>query len=302
MADQAATGRAQAIEGFATVLRSLRESVGNPAFREMSGRSRAISHTTLHEAAQGNRLPSWATTVEFVKACGADPDLYRERWEQASRVVSSVSSPRRAVHVAIDPEPAPAPAPRASLTPATRRRRVRYAAQGVAAVGVAAVLVVVVGLVTASSGKNQNGAGRSAGAAQLSPADCPVRQSNPPAAPPVHPGDASAFIADLTLPDCSHIRPGQTLTKVWRLKNVGTVPWVGYSLHRLDLPQRRDQCQTITDVPIDDTEPGALVDVRTGITAPKTPGFCFVRFKTVDAAGKIAFPGSRPVNFQVIVD
>jgi len=300
VADEAATGRAEAIEGFAMVLRDLRESVGNPAFREMSGRSRAISHTTLHEAAQGNRLPSWATTVEFVKACGADPDEYRARWEQASRLVSSVSSARRAIHVAIDPEPAPTP--RASDNPATHLRRFRHVARGGAAVGVAAVIVLAVGLLTASRGKNENGNGRSTEAAQLSSADCPVRQANPPAAPPAHPGDASAFIADLTLPDCSHIRPGQTLMKVWRLKNVGTVPWVGYSLHRLDLPQRRDQCQTITDVPIDDTEPGALVDIRTAITAPKTAGFCFVRFKTVDAAGRIAFPGSRPVNFQVIVD
>ena len=92
MADQAAKARAEAIEGFARVLRELRESVGNPAFREMSGRSRAISHTTLHEAAQGNRLPSWATTVEFVKACSADPAEYREQWQQANTVVKSVIS------------------------------------------------------------------------------------------------------------------------------------------------------------------------------------------------------------------
>jgi hypothetical protein len=35
---------------------------------------------------------------------------------------------------------------------------------------------------------------------------------------------------------------------------------------------------------------------------PSTPGFCFVRFKLVDAKGKVAFPGSRPVNFQLIVE
>jgi hypothetical protein len=27
-----------------------------------------------------------------------------------------------------------------------------------------------------------------------------------------------------------------------------------------------------------------------------------VRFKMVDASGKVAFPGNRPVNFQVIVE
>ena len=69
--DPARAARAAAIGEFAAALRELRRTAGDPSFREMAGRSRAISHTTLHEAAQGNRLPSWATTVEFVRACGA---------------------------------------------------------------------------------------------------------------------------------------------------------------------------------------------------------------------------------------
>jgi hypothetical protein len=342
--DQAAKTRAEAIEGFAVVLRDLRESVGNPAFREMSGRSRAISHTTLHEAAQGNRLPSWSTTVEFVKACGADPAEYRERWEQANRAVRSATTPasdavsrptaglavpaagmtdRRAIHVAIGPEPAPPdpssdglssvdpPAPPdeavdgdAPLPPAPRvRRRLRFVLPAVAAIVVAAVAVVVVAVRSGSDspGGKPSGSGQSL-KAQLSPADCPVHSSNPPAAPPAHSGDASAFIADITLPDCTHIRRDMTATKVWRLKNIGKVHWTGYSLHRLDIPEQRNQCQTISDVPIDDTAPGDLVDIRTVITAPKKPGFCFARFKMVDASGHVAFPGSRPVNFQLIVD
>jgi hypothetical protein len=31
------------------------------------------------------------------------------------------------------------------------------------------------------------------------------------------------------------------------------------------------------------------VDVSVEIVAPSTPGFCFVRFKTVDATGELAF-------------
>jgi Ig-like domain-containing protein len=344
--DQAARTRAEAIEGFAAVLRGLRDSVGNPPFREMSGRSQAISHTTLHEAAQGHRLPSWSTTVEFVKACGADPAQYRERWEHADRAVRdslrlspAASDPlsrasdgitmhaggvadHGAGHVVVDPDPPrpdlesdgpvsvpaqepldAAPDDEAALARAARnRRRLRFVLPGAAAAAVAAVVVVVVVI----SGQDAPEAKRSATStphkAQPVPADCPMHPTNPPPAPPAHAGDASQFVADLTLPDCSHIRRGQTVTKVWRLKNVGRVPWRGYSLHRLDLPQQRSQCQTISDVPIPDTAPGKLVDVRTEITAPDAPGFCFVRFKTVDAAGRIAFPGSRPVNFQLIVD
>ncbi|MEU4224773.1 NBR1-Ig-like domain-containing protein [Nonomuraea sp. NPDC026600] len=138
--------------------------------------------------------------------------------------------------------------------------------------------------------------------AALSPAGCPVRSTNPPPALPLHAGDAAMFIADVTLPDCTHVDAGQTMAKVWRLKNAGTVPWKGYSLRRLDLTQQADQCQTISDVPIKDTKPGEMVDIRTDITTPRKPGLCYVRFKMVDASGTVVFPGSRPINFQIIVD
>jgi Ig-like domain-containing protein/helix-turn-helix protein len=332
VADQPAKTRADAIEAFAAMLRSLRESVGNPSFREMSGRSRAISHTTLHEAAQGHRLPSWATTAEFVKACGADPAEYRERWRQADQLIKSVNSlnapardsqsrssagtaipaaggpDRRTIQVAIGAEPAQletAAEVDGDRVPVPRRRRLRFALTAVAVVCVIAVAAVVA-VLTVWSGRDSPGGNRHAPDSKpkpaLSPADCPVHQRNPPAAAPAHPGDASAFVADITLPDCSHIQRGQTAIKVWRLKNVGKVPWLGYSLRRLDSPQQSNECQTIADVPIDNTPPGHLVDIRTEITAPKSPGFCFARFKMVDASGRLAFPGSRPVNFQVIVD
>ncbi len=88
MGERTAAARAQAIEGFAAALSQLRDGAGTPPFRTMAGRSHAISHTTLHEAVKGNRLPSWSTTVEFVKACGGDPADYRERWERASAAIS----------------------------------------------------------------------------------------------------------------------------------------------------------------------------------------------------------------------
>jgi hypothetical protein len=297
MADQAAGTRRDAVEAFAAHLRVLRDSAGNPSFREMAGRSHAISHTTLHEAAQGNRLPSWTTTVEFVKACGADPAEYRERWEQADRAVRAASpaSDTAASEPVVDdavPEPPTQP----------NRHGVQLALAGVAAAVVAAVVIAIVAF---HSGSKSPAADPSAisqsQAGQFSAADCPIREANPPAAPPAHAGDASEFITDITLPDCSHLREGQTAVKVWRLKNIGKVAWKGYSLHRLDLPQQRNQCQTITDVPINPTAPGAIVDIRTEVTAPNSPGFCFVRFKMLDASGNIVFPGSRPVKIQLIV-
>ncbi|MFF4122101.1 Ig-like domain-containing protein [Microbispora rosea] len=345
--------RAEAIEDFAAALRELRKSVGNPPFREMSGRSGAISHTTLHEATKGNRLPSWETTVEFVKACGADPAAYRERWEGANLAVRSASAgapPNRAgtsaarplhgleasaadvaegrtAHSATGSHAArPAGETPATLTtppplpdeiagdaqpvpsaPGGRRRfrpsRPAAAALAAGAVGVATVVLIAVA-VDRGSGTGGHGVNPSESPSKtgLSAADCPVHPTSPPWSPPAHDGDSAKFIGDITLPDCTRVGPRQTVTKVWRLKNAGTVPWKGYSLHRLDLPQQPDQCQTVSDVPIKDTQPGEMVDIRTDITTPKTPGLCYVRFKMMEGSGRVAFPGGRPLNFQVIVD
>jgi hypothetical protein len=338
--------QADAVADFAAALRELRESVGNPPFREMSGRSGAISHTTLHEATKGNRLPSWATTAEFVKACGADPVAYRERWERANLAVRSAGAAKpatsaalplddpegpaasaadlSAMSIAIEPQ-APVPDEEAGASvPAlsapgeiagearppsavpnrrgsSRRARLVKVALVLAVIGAGTGAVIVLA-VERDSGKDGPGAAGNQVKAALSPADCPVRATNPAPAPPAHKGDAAVFIADITLPDCTRVGPGRSVTKVWRLKNVGTVPWEGYSLRRLDLPQKVDNCQTISEVPIADTRPGQVVDIRTDITTPRKPGLCYVRFKMVDGAGRVAFPGSRPVNFQVIVE
>jgi hypothetical protein len=336
--------RAEIIEDFAATLRELRNAVGNPPFREMSGRSGAISHTTLHEATKGNRLPSWETTVEFVKVCNADPAAYRESWERANRAVRSTSAADtsvdhpsaelaasttgavelRTVHLALG-SPAPRSAGEISvsmpmpppsdafaddvqpLRPAPggsgRLRLTLLAAFTTAAViaGAAVLVAVAVNRGAKPDGQSPNPTG-SPSIAALSPADCPVRSTNPPWAPPLYKGDAAVFIEDVTLADCTRVGPGKTMTKVWRLKNAGTVPWKGYSLRRLDLTQQADHCQTISDVPIKDTQPGETVDIRTDITTPKKPGLCYVRFKMVDASGAVVFPGSRPINFQIIVD
>ncbi|MEO3873714.1 NBR1-Ig-like domain-containing protein [Nonomuraea sp. B12E4] len=333
--------RAKAIEDFAATLRELRNAVGNPPFREMSGRSGAISHTTLHEATKGNRLPSWETTVEFVKACDADPAAYRERWENANRTVRSASAKDPSIRadtsgglaasttgttgvhtVAIGSE-APRPAGEASLPTQTsadelagdvqppvpmprsrgRARLTRPAALATAAVIVGAAVIVVVAVNRGSKpDEHVPNPAVSPSIAALSPADCPVRPTNPPWAPPLYKGDAAKFIDDVTLSDCTHVGAGKTMTKIWRLKNAGAVPWEGYSLRRLDVTQQADQCQTIADVPIKDTKPGEMVDIQTAVTTPRKPGLCYVRFKMVDASGAVVFPGSRPINFQIIVD
>ena len=64
---------------FAADLRRLRESAGNPTYREL-GRRAHYSAGTLSEAAGGRKLPSLAVTLAYVRACGGEPDEWEERW------------------------------------------------------------------------------------------------------------------------------------------------------------------------------------------------------------------------------
>ncbi|WP_086859117.1 helix-turn-helix domain-containing protein [Amycolatopsis lexingtonensis] len=64
------------------------------------------------------------------------------------------------------------------------------------------------------------------------------RQRRPQVTHPAYPiaGDESAFVADVTVPDGTVMPPGFRFEKVWRLRNAGTVPWIGRYLRRLGAP------------------------------------------------------------------
>jgi transcriptional regulator with XRE-family HTH domain len=48
------------------------------------------------------------------------------------------------------------------------------------------------------------------------------------------PDDIAAFNADVTTPDHAVVMPGEAFRKVWELQNVGTKPWGGRRLVRVD--------------------------------------------------------------------
>lgn len=106
--------RDAAIGDFAAALTDLRQAAGNPSFREMARRSGCISHASLHDATKGFRLPSWETTEQFVIACGAgDTAGWRERWQQAQRIVFPSTPATPVEQPAVEPaEPLPVWVPR----------------------------------------------------------------------------------------------------------------------------------------------------------------------------------------------
>ncbi|GGU14847.1 helix-turn-helix domain-containing protein [Lentzea flava] len=69
------------VEQFAFDLRKLREKAGSPGYREL-GKLSHYSPSTLADAARGQRLPSLAVTLAFVRACGGDEEEWERRWRE----------------------------------------------------------------------------------------------------------------------------------------------------------------------------------------------------------------------------
>jgi hypothetical protein len=70
------------VQAFASELRKLWEQAGRPKYLQMARRT-GKSRTAMSEAAGGDVLPTWETVTAFVTACSADPNDWRQRWEQA---------------------------------------------------------------------------------------------------------------------------------------------------------------------------------------------------------------------------
>ncbi|MFI6458619.1 helix-turn-helix domain-containing protein [Streptosporangium amethystogenes] len=78
-----------AVQRFAWELRRLRQSAGNPGYRDLARRAH-YSASTLAQAARGERLPSLAVTLAYVQACGGDSAQWEARWRQATETVEDV--------------------------------------------------------------------------------------------------------------------------------------------------------------------------------------------------------------------
>ncbi|WP_406642570.1 NBR1-Ig-like domain-containing protein [Amycolatopsis sp. WGS_07] len=117
------------------------------------------------------------------------------------------------------------------------------------------------------------------------------------------PGDSSGFggdglSGDVTFPDGAKARYGQTFTKIWRLKNTGSVPWRSRYLQVAG--GTTVLCPSPPRVPVPDAEPGQLVEVSVPVT-PTGTGVCHVLWKMVDERGALVFPDRTGIFYQVVV-
>jgi transcriptional regulator with XRE-family HTH domain len=107
------------------------------------------------------------------------------------------------------------------------------------------------------------------------------------------PGDESTFVADIT-PDAVVMPPGFRFEKAWRLRNSGTVPWVGRWLRRIGPPAGLGIPSSPLQVQIATTMPGQTVDITVPMRAHNLAGTAEVHWKMVDDAGYEFFPDRYP--------
>ncbi|WP_221352014.1 XRE family transcriptional regulator [Streptomyces beigongshangae] len=68
---------------LAAGLRRLRRECGNPPYRELADLAH-YSVSTLSSAASGQRLPTLAVTLAYVRACGGDTREWERRWRETA--------------------------------------------------------------------------------------------------------------------------------------------------------------------------------------------------------------------------
>ncbi|WP_326553303.1 helix-turn-helix domain-containing protein [Micromonospora sp. NBC_01813] len=129
-----------ALTDFVADLARLRRDAGQPSLRRMAEKAH-YSHTALSSVLSGTRLPSLELTLAFVRACGADEDVWRERWNRQSALLNG------AVPLGAAAPAAPPGAPRPVPVPVPGQPRPRWAR--LAAVGGAAIVALTIVAVAA---------------------------------------------------------------------------------------------------------------------------------------------------------
>lgn len=113
-------------------------------------------------------------------------------------------------------------------------------------------------------------------------------------------GDATAFVDD-TVPHGTLMQPGEVFVKTWRVRNVGTVPWIGRQLERQGPITGPGLITSPRYVSIPDTEPGEIAEIGAILKAPGYDCTSIAYFKMVDIEGMHCFPDTHQLGLDVLV-
>jgi len=95
--------------------------------------------------------------------------------------------------------------------------------------------------------------------------------------------DQAQFITDVTIPDGTTFSPGDTFTKTWRIKNIGTCSWT--PSYTLFFASGTAMNGPSTIALTGNVNPGQSVDISINLTAPSTPNEYTGYWKLRNASG-----------------
>jgi len=96
---------------------------------------------------------------------------------------------------------------------------------------------------------------------------------------------AAKHVADVTIPDNSELPVDTPVTKTWRLRNTGAIPWPADS-QLIFISHRGDNLNGPERVPVGSVEPGQEVDVSVTFITPSEPGRYVGYYRMASAESK----------------
>jgi transcriptional regulator with XRE-family HTH domain len=113
-------------------------------------------------------------------------------------------------------------------------------------------------------------------------------------------GDASTFVSE-TPPDGSTVPCGVIFTKMWVIRNSGSVPWQGRRLRRIGPTAGPWTLTSARFTPIPHTEPGETVAISVQLHTPQMETAAVAQWKMVDKDDLLYFPDRYSVGLALYV-
>src|SRR5690349_7007159 len=105
-------------------------------------------------------------------------------------------------------------------------------------------------------------------AATFTPFPTLTVNTNTPIATATSNCNVAQFITDVTIPDGTVFAPGAAFTKKWRIKNIGSCAWSGFSMTF----DSGDSMGGPASKPVAAVNPGQEIDLEVNLTAPASVG------------------------------
>lgn len=96
--------------------------------------------------------------------------------------------------------------------------------------------------------------------------------------------DSAILVEDVTYPDNTRVPGGENFTKTWKLQNVGTCEWTGYTIAFVS----GDRMGSPNTAPVPGTAAKSPVDVSVELTAPSADGSYTGNYELRNASGEAA--------------